>query len=296
MNILIIENEVYLAQKVVSRLLDDGHNCDFVENVNLENLTKEYDIVLLSTSISSSIVKGVIKKYGQNSIILLLVSYISDETVTNPIKDGAKDYIMKPFLMDELVRKIYHYKECRAIRRELKVLKDYFEFTMSDIDIKDVLVPLSFPLLIETNFQSYADKLVFEIAKKVNLPIKFISLSSANWQKQITNNFERTINYLTDYHTLKRNVKDQLIKQILDKKCVICSLESDDEFTHKKVVFNSKNKSLDHSQIMSINDYIKTIVINHQNRYPDTELSKRLGISRKSLWEKRKKLEIDKKK
>ncbi|OQR41775.1 response regulator [Aliarcobacter cryaerophilus] len=296
MNILIIENEVYLAQKVVSRLLDDGHNCDFVENVNLENLTKEYDIVLLSTSISSSIVKGVIKKYGQNSIILLLVSYISDETVTNPIKDGAKDYIMKPFLMDELVRKIYHYKECRAIRRELKVLKDYFEFTMSDIDIKDVLVPYSFPLLIETNFQSYADKLVFEIAKKVDLPIKFISLSSANWQKQITNQFERTIIYLTDYHTLKRNVKDQLIKQILDKKCVICSLESDDEFTHKKVVFNSKNKSLDHSQIMSINDYIKTIVINHQNRYPDTELSKRLGISRKSLWEKRKKLEIDKKK
>ena len=296
MNILIIENEVYLAQKVVSRLLDDGHNCDFVENVNLENLTKEYDIVLLSTSISSSIVKGVIKKYGQNSIILLLVSYISDETVTNPIKDGAKDYIMKPFLMDELVRKIYHYKECRAIRRELKVLKDYFEFTMSDIDIKDVLVPLSFPLLIEANFQSYADKLVFEIAKKVDLPIKFISLSSANWQKQITNQFERTIIYLTDYHTLKRNVKDQLIKQILDKKCVICSLESDDEFTHKKVVFNSKNKSLDHSQIMSINDYIKTIVINHQNRYPDTELSKRLGISRKSLWEKRKKLEIDKKK
>ena len=296
MNILIIENEVYLAQKVVSRLLDDGHNCDFVENVNLENLTKEYDIVLLSTSISSSIVKGVIKKYGQNSIILLLVSYISDETVTNPIKDGAKDYIMKPFLMDELVRKIYHYKECRAIRRELKVLKDYFEFTMSDIDIKDVLVPFSFPLLIETNFQSYADKLVFEIAKKVDLPIKFISLSSANWQKQITNQFERTIIYLTDYHTLKRNVKDQLIKQILDKKCVICSLESDDEFTHKKVVFNSKNKSLDHSQIMSINDYIKTIVMNHQNRYPDTELSKRLGISRKSLWEKRKKLEIDKKK
>ena len=296
MNILIIENEIYLAQKIVSRLLDDGHSCDYVESINIDNLTKDYDTVLISTSLPSAIYKAIIKKYAASSIILLLVSYISDETVTEPIKLGAKDYIMKPFLMDELVRKIYHYKECRAIRRELKVLKDYFEFTMSDIDIKDVLVPFSFPLLIETNFQSYADKLVFEIAKKVDLPIKFISLSSANWQKQITNQFERTIIYLTDYHTLKRNVKDQLIKQILDKKCVICSLESDDEFTHKKVVFNSKNKSLDHSQIMSINDYIKTIVINHQNRYPDTELSKRLGISRKSLWEKRKKLEIDKKK
>ena len=296
MNILVIENEIYLAQKIVSKLINDGFNCDYRESLNIDNFTKEYDVILLSTSFPFNFCNNIIKKYNENCIIILLVSYISDETVTNPIKDGAKDYIMKPFLMDELVRKIYHYKECRAIRRELKVLKDYFEFTMSDIDIKDVLVPLSFPLLIETNFQSYADKLVFEIAKKVNLPIKFISLSSANWQKQITNQFERTIIYLTDYHTLKRNVKDQLIKQILDKKCVICSLESDDEFTHKKVVFNSKNKSLDHSQIMSINDYIKTIVINHQNRYPDTELSKRLGISRKSLWEKRKKLEIDKKK
>jgi DNA-binding NtrC family response regulator len=49
-------------------------------------------------------------------------------------------------------------------------------------------------------------------------------------------------------------------------------------------------------EIVSKDIRIKTIVINHQNRYPDTELSKRLGISRKSLWEKRKKLEIDKKK
>ena len=35
MNILIIENEVYLAQKIVSRLLDDGHLCDFIESTNI---------------------------------------------------------------------------------------------------------------------------------------------------------------------------------------------------------------------------------------------------------------------
>jgi DNA-binding response OmpR family regulator len=38
-------------------------------------------------------------------LFYFLVSYISDETVTNPIKDGAKDYIMKPFIMDELNKK-----------------------------------------------------------------------------------------------------------------------------------------------------------------------------------------------
>ena len=46
MNILIIENEIYLAQKVVSRLLDDGHSCDYIESPNIDNLTKDYDIVL----------------------------------------------------------------------------------------------------------------------------------------------------------------------------------------------------------------------------------------------------------
>jgi len=293
MNILIIENEIYLAQKIVSRLLDDGHNCDYVEEVNIENLKKDYDIVLLSTSLSSVITKNIIKRYQSSAIILLLVSYISDETVTNPIKDGAKDYMLKPFLMDELLRKIYHYKYCRNMERELQILKDYFNFTMSNIDTSTISLPLSFPLMIETNFQTYADKLVFDISNKLNLPIKFISLSSQFWNKELCEITDKSIIYLTDYHILKRNIKEQLLKQIANKNCIICTLENDDYFIYKKIVFNN-NKPLYNTQIMSLNDYVKIIVSTYQNRYPDTELSKKLGISRKSLWEKRKKLDIDK--
>lgn len=296
MNILIIENEIYLAQKIVSRLLDDGHSCDYVESINIENLTKDYDTVLISTSLPSAIYKAIIKKYAGNSIILLLVSYISDETVTEPIKLGAKDYIMKPFLMDELVRKIYHYKDCRSIKRELAVLREYFNFTMSEIDTSSITLPLSFPILIETNCQSYSDKLVFELSNKLDLPINFISLSSNSWQKNLANLDDKAIIYLTDFHILKRNIKDQLIKQIADKNCVISTLEAEDDFSYRKIVFNNDKKMLDNTQIMSINDYVKLMVTTYQNKYPDTELSKKLGISRKSLWEKRKKLDIEKKK
>ena len=296
MNILIIENEIYLAQKIVSRLLDDGHSCDYVESINIENLTKDYDTVLISTSLPSAICKAIIKKYAANSIILLLVSYISDETVTEPIKLGAKDYIMKPFLMDELVRKIYHYKDCRSMKRELAVLREYFNFTMSEIDTSSITLPLSFPILIETNCQSYSDKLVFELSNKLDLPISFISLASNSWQKNLANLDDKAIIYLTDFHILKRNIKDQLIKQIADKNCVISTLEAEDDFSYRKIVFNNDKKMLDNTQIMSINDYVKLMVTTYQNKYPDTELSKKLGISRKSLWEKRKKLEIEKKK
>ncbi len=296
MNILIIENEIYLAQKIVSRLLDDGHSCDYIESVNIDNLTKDYDTILLSTSLPANVCRSVIKKFAPESIILLLVSYISDETVTEPIKLGAKDYIMKPFLMDELVRKIYHFKECRTMRRELQVLRDYFEFSMSEIDTSEVLLPPSFPILIETNTQNYADKLVFELSNKLDMPITFISLSSNSWQKDFANASEKAIIYLTDFHILKRNIKEQLLKQIVDKNCVICTLETEDEFPYRKIVFNNENKILENAQIMTINDYVKLMVTTYQNKYPDTELSKRLGISRKSLWEKRKKLDIEKKK
>lgn len=296
MNILIIENEIYLAQKIVSRLLDDGHSCDYIESPNIDNLTKDYDTILLSTSLPASLCKSVIKKYGATSIILLLVSYISDETVSEPIKNGAKDYIMKPFLMDELVRKIYHYKECRSMRRELQVLRDYFNFTMADINTSEVLLPPSFPTLIETNTQSYSDKLVFELSNKLDLPINFISFNSSTWQKQLSLASEKSIIYLTDYHILKRNIKEQVLKQVSDKNCVIATLEPEDDFPYRKITFNNDKKLLDNTQIMSINDYVKMMVLSYQNKYPDTELSKKLGISRKSLWEKRKKLDIEKKK
>jgi DNA-binding NtrC family response regulator len=55
-------------------------------------------------------------------------------------------------------------------------------------------------------------------------------------------------------------------------------------------------KSFLDDEILSIEEYIKFIIQNHQHKLPDTELSKRLGISRKSLWEKRKKYGIFKQK
>ena len=295
MNILIIENEIYLAQKVVSRLLDDGHSCDYIESPNIDNLTKDYDTILLSTSLPSILCKNIIKKYSENSVILLLVSYISDETVTNPIKDGAKDYIMKPFIMDELIRKIYHYKDFRSLKKELQTLREYFDFTMADVNTNDTLLPPSFPTLIESNSQKAADKLVFDLSRRMDLPITFISLSSHTWQKQINSVQNKTIIYLTEYHTLKKNAKDNLIKIIEDKNCIISTLEPEFDFPYRKIEFNDE-QSMANANIMTINDYVKMMVISYQNKYPDTELSKKLGISRKSLWEKRKKLDIEKKK
>lgn len=294
MNILIIESEIYLAQKVVSRLLDDGHNCDFVESPNIDNLTKDYDIILLSTSLPAPLCKTIIRRYN-DSIILLLVSYISDETVTDPIKEGAKDYIMKPFIMDELLRKIYHYRECRSLRKELQTLREYLNFQFANVDTSGSILPTSFPVLIETNSQISADKLAFELCRKLDYQMKFISLNSENWQKLVNERFNGIL-YLTDYHTLKKSAKENINRMIEEKKVILVSLEAEDDFPYSKVNFHKDDELMFTNSIMTINDYVKMMVLSYQSKYPDTELSKKLGISRKSLWEKRKKLGIEKKK
>lgn len=296
MNILLIENEIYLAHKIVSRLINDGHNCDHIESLNMDDFIKEYEIILLSTSLPFNFCDNIIKKYNMNCIIILLVTYISEETVTIHIKNGAKDYIMKPFIMNELLRRVHHYKECKDINKELQKLRSYLQFTMLGINTTDVQLTNSFPLLIETNSQKYADKLVYELSIKMALPVTFISLTVTDWQKKINEIQKESIIYLTNYHTLKKHSKENLLKIIENKNCVISTLEQDSIYPYRKIEIKNNQSLLNNSQIMTIDDYVKTIITSYQNKYTDTDLSNKLGISRKSIWEKRKKFNIEKRK
>ena len=294
MNILIIENEMYLAKKIVSRLLDEGHICDYIESFNINNLSNNYDVILLSTSLNHNLCQKIIQKYKQ-SIILLLVTYVSNETLTSPLENGADDYIMKPFIMDELLRKIYHHKHYQSIQRELVNINNYIDFIFENINIDEHIEPNTFPLLIETKCQKFADKFLLNLSKIKKLSIDFISLDLNNWKQKIFNS-KKDILYLNKYHTLKNNMKEQILKIIENKKCILVSSEEEEDFPYQKIKFHQKNSLIVNGSIISINDYLKLMVLSFQDKYPDTELSKKLGISRKSLWEKRKKLDIIRKK
>ena len=46
----------------------------------------------------------------------------------------------------------------------------------------------------------------------------------------------------------------------------------------------------------SLEDYFVRFVLDHQDQYTETELAEKLGISRKSLWERRQRLNIPRRK
>jgi len=290
MNILILDEEVYLAQKVAMRLQEEGNSCTHVSNIKEIDLTISYDVVLLSTNISSSDVHKIIVNF-KNSIVILLVSYINDTTVTKPLKDGASDYIVKPFIMDELVRKIYHYDEFKRLKQNNINLENYIDFAFNNIK-KTEEIPSTLPFLIETKDQRVADKIVFDIAKKLHKTIKFISLEKQS--KINPNEFKDELLYIYDFHFAKKSAKELLLNSIENHDVILCSLEDIEDIKYPKIIIESTNKLSMVDSILTINDYVKLMVVSFQSKYPDTELSRRLGISRKSLWEKRKKFGIEK--
>jgi DNA-binding NtrC family response regulator len=291
MEILILEDDIYLAQKVASRLQDEACNPTHHATISDVDDSKHYDTILLSTNIPVGNTEEIIKKYP-NSIIILLVSYVSDATVAKPLKAGANDYVLKPFSMDELIRKIKHFEEFNTLKNKNRCLTNYmdflFESTTCDIDL-----PKEFPFLIETNDQKVADKIVFESAKKLNKEIKFLSISK-DLRVDVTKFSDKLI-YIYDFHNIKNTSKEILLKNIEGLDVILCSFENEEDIPFEKVVVKNENTNITpNDSILTINDYVKMIVLKFQSKYPDTELSKKLGISRKSLWEKRKKFGIEK--
>jgi len=107
---------------------------------------------------------------------------------------------------------------------------------------------------------------------------------------------QNSVIYIIDYHLLKKNEKKAFNELIKDKQAIISSNDKVEDVDYPVLEIKSESNIFDKGEILSIEDYVKFIVLNYQQKFPDTELSKKLGISRKSLWEKRKKYDIIKKK
>ena len=225
-----------------------------------------------------------------------MVNYINNDTVVKPLEMGAKDYIVKPFIIEELVRKIEHYYEYKRLKRKNQFYEDLLDSMFSEIDVKVDVENINLPVTIYTNHQRVADKVAIEIAKKYKKILRFIDLQKSGWKSKVNSLEPRHIAYISRVDKLKKDDREKLFEMLKDKRFIISSLDSSIETPYEKIILNSNNKLYDQDNILTINEYVQYIIKKFQYQYPDTELSKKLGISRKSLWEKRRKFELFKKK
>jgi len=295
MNIIIIENEIYLAQSIAAKLADLGHHCDIFSSTKDAINENFYDVVLLSTNINSQDIDSIIEHYKE-SVVILMVSYISNETVSKPLQAGAKDYILKPFMIEELIRKIEHYQDYERIRKLNKTYKEYLDYSFNNIEFQEDLDDVELPLYISCNYQKYADAFAFKYAMTQNISLEFLSLNDPKIISKIKQSDKNKLMYISDFDSLKKADHESFFEIIKDKKVIISATDTLENGPIKSINFKNDNYHFEQGDILPIEDYVKYVLLNYQYKFPDTELSKKLGISRKSLWEKRKKYGIIKKK
>ncbi len=295
MKILIIENEVYLAQSIATKLGEQGHICEMCTSTKDAIRSANYDVVLLSTNINGQDFNPVIDTF-KNSIVILMVSYISNDTVSKPLAAGAKDYILKPFMIEELIRKINHYQDYEKLKRRNVAYEKYLTHTFTNTKHDKDINSVELPIFISSSFQKYADAFAFEYAQKNDMPMHFLSMNDAKSLNEVASLPQNSLIYIIDYQVLKKADKKSFCSLIEGKKVIIASSDKIEDVEYPVIEIKNENNIFDKGEILPIEDYVKFIVLNYQDKYPDTELSKKLGISRKSLWEKRKKYDIIKKK
>ena len=295
MKVLIIENEIYLAQSISIKLSDIGYNCDIINAYEELNHEKFYDIVLLSTN-TDNFLKAVEK--FKKSIIILMISYISTDTVANPLKIGASDYIQKPFMIEELLRKIKHYQGFKKLSILNKAYKNYIHSRLDKIDLPAYnYKKIKLPLVIKSNKQSYADAFVFHYIHECDKTFFCVDLSIEHSIEQMMQSYtQNDLLFLSNFQVLKSPEREKILDFIQNKAVILHTNASTEDLGIHSIDFDYSEKNISSNEILTIDEYVKYIIATYQNIFSDTDLSKKLGISRKSLWEKRKKYGISRKK
>ncbi|MDN3640862.1 sigma-54 dependent transcriptional regulator [Simiduia curdlanivorans] len=90
-----------------------------------------------------------------------------------------------------------------------------------------------------------------------------------------------------------KEINHELLEIDLDLVEVDVDDDDQDDFQPRKLLGKAKE---DPEEDLSLEDYFQRFVIEHQDTMSETELAKKLGVSRKCLWERRQRLGIPRKK
>lgn len=291
MTLLILEPEIYLAESLSGKLDEAGYECSIATEIPKEKV--DYDVILIASKLYDDACEVFIKRHSTNSIIIMMVTYTNDNTVNKPMLIGAKDYVIKPFSTDELMRKISHYHEFAKIKKVLGFYNAYFNFVQNELNTPH-LIQYNPPFLIKSTSQRSADIYAMKYARDKNVSFDFITLKNTDYKEILEQSPRKSkISYITNLEELKRSERREFLESVTKYPFIISCVSTDKIFFPQIIdICHIPNMQEIGGDIMSVTDYVKTIITRFENRYPDVELAKKLGMSRKSLWEKRKKYEL----
>jgi len=138
-------------------------------------------------------------------------------------------------------------------------------------------------------------------ADRIKIAEKLLTQACRKYGKNISGFAPEAVNAINDYHWPGnyRELRNTIERAVVLTQCDYLTadqlvLESP-KTTPTEAPVKSETPSNDEPD-MSLEDYFQHFVLDHQDHMSETELAKKLGISRKCLWERRQKYGIPRKK
>lgn len=291
MKALIVERELGLAQKIASSLGTLG--IETILHLDFKIALSEEFVEILIVNSDTPNIETILKNF-KNSIKIVLFNSLDDDT--EKIKKHCSDYLIRPFTVTELTKKIKQIITCRVFKFTAKsyeiFLQKHLDFPCGTIEAQDI----KFPMILRISDKEYGHKLVFDLAWKLELGVKTVNINANGYDRNLRFCCSKTLYFVQNFDKVKRPYeKEHILRLVKDKKAIILTsdFETDYDIFDVKFALSGKNGE---SEIMSVDEYEKFIIAKYQYNFSDTKLAELLGISRKSLWEKRKKFDIVKEK
>ncbi|WP_067515500.1 sigma-54-dependent transcriptional regulator [Endozoicomonas ascidiicola] len=171
-----------------------------------------------------------------------------------------------------------------ATHRNLKQLSSQNEFR-EDLYYRLKVVELRIPPLRERggDILMLAERLLEKTCKKMDLEVFSLAPETMAAMSQ----YQWPGNVREMEHAIERAV-------ILSEDNIITPEHLDIEVRVKQVLFRTDAEESQDG--LTLEDYFQRFVLEHQDQMTETELAQKLGISRKTLWERRQRLGIPRKK
>ena len=128
-SILIVDDEESVRDSLYNWFVEDGYEVDCAENAKqalsiLES--KNFDIILADIKMPG--MDGLemhrrIKSIDKDSIVIIMTAFASVETAVQALKDGAYDYITKPFDPEDLSHLIRNATSQISLKSENEALR-----------------------------------------------------------------------------------------------------------------------------------------------------------------------------
>ncbi|MFV0268965.1 MAG: sigma-54-dependent transcriptional regulator [Draconibacterium sp.] len=129
-SILIVDDEESVRDSLYNWFIEDGYEVDCAANAKdaLAKIESEkFDIILADIKMPG--MDGLemhrrIKAFDSSAIVIVMTAFASVETAVQALKDGAFDYITKPFDPDDLTHLIRNAARQISLRNENETLKN----------------------------------------------------------------------------------------------------------------------------------------------------------------------------